>query len=211
MLILAFVLPTFGAHGAISFFLVLGAIWILWEAAYPWYKAAECPSCGEGIKEPTKRKKGERARCDHCHQYLQRISAEFELVDERTIEPKPAFQSLLPEEFRWPSQCCVCGGKVAGLREHSDTETQLGRNLLLGAAGLAAGAVVVRTGGGETISVRVPYCEDCKGGLRIRKIEGKHYVAFRSYSFYLRFCELNDLEGQPKPPQSFAESVLKPE
>ncbi len=155
-------------------------------------KSSVCPACGEDIELEM----GEGVnRCSSCESYMITAGDTVRVPEDNYRHDKPVFKTELPEEFAWPNMCTVCSAKATCTKECTLETNQTGRNILLGAAGLAAGALVVRTGGGSTVTLSAPYCEGCTGGMELEAKGDGHLICFSSHGFYLAFQAMNKTES----------------
>jgi hypothetical protein len=158
-------------------------------------REAPCPSCGAvvyGISE------GSYASCSGCHRYLTGNGAELWLVPEDTIATSPSFGVTLPESLHLPALCAGCGARATRLIEVRHRSGQTGLNVALGVASLAAGGLLVRTGGGSSWTLAVPHCDDHDDGAALDKTVRGLVLKVRSYAFQRAFLALN--AGAAKAP-----------
>ena len=153
-------------------------------------KGAACPACGNKHWEISE---GDHETCLECESYLTGDAKAIWLVPEDHVADEPTFALELKESFYWPNSCCACGAEATRTVEVSFSSSQTGRNIALAAAGLAAGALVVRTGGGASGEVSVPHCDAHENGATFKKGD---VLLVRSHAFLLGFKEVNSNEGQ---------------
>ncbi len=174
---------------------------VLLGSAEPGNKAS-CPSCGNEIRTNDQKIQ----KCSQCHCYVEYKKSEIISLDKDTILEEPLFEASLPERFYWPNGCCICGKKATKLEELAIEKSQTGRNIALGVAGLAVGALIVRTGGGYNITLQVPHCDLHSAGIKMKDAKS---ILFRSYRYYLDFCSINEIGETKSAPDEDINKAVK--
>lgn len=175
---------------------------------------AVCPHCGHQFS-----KVGgldNYFECPKCENYLRKLKQErrIEVVDKDYIAPQPVFKWTLPWngfnlpgvqtpaitvmpslkgqqqlQAHWPEECCICGSPVS----HYETVSKV-----FGVTpGSKSGAF--RSPIDKNIAVTVsdiPHCDHHTGGAQLLVAcnsdgESNGFLAFRSFSFYRQFKEMN--------------------
>ncbi|MFT5289688.1 MAG: hypothetical protein ACI8QS_000775 [Planctomycetota bacterium] len=152
-------------------------------------KKSVCPNCDGGLEIQT----DELTQCQNCKAYAEQEGTTISLIKPGTVLDVPTYKITVPDEFHWPNRCCLCSSDPTRMLEFTVEKSQAGRNLLMGAAGLAAGALVVRTGGGYSGGIEAPHCDECEDGLHLEKADDGFAILFRSYDYYRAFSEVNEL------------------
>jgi hypothetical protein len=160
-----------------------------------------CPGCGERLllSHPDTRTLLHCSRCGEFFDYRPESRALYALTEDYVAET-PTFEVQLSERFAWPPGCCVCGEPSTRALEVSGESSQTALNLALGAAGLAAGLVVVRAGGGTKYTVAVPHCHEHSEGVALDPRLGGLWIKFRSLKQQQAFRELNRGPGPAREP-----------
>ncbi len=171
--------------GAVLFGLA-GVVWAMASGM----KGAACPACGKKHWEITE---ADLEACLGCGTYLTGDSEAIWLVDANHVAEKPTFALELEESFYWPNSCCACGVEATRTIAVSFSSSQTGRNIALAAAGLAAGALVVRTGGGASGEVNIPHCDAHDDGATFKK---EKLLLVRSHAFLRGFNEVNSNKSE---------------
>ncbi len=152
-------------------------------------KKSICPNCDCGVEVVD----DELTQCPLCMAYMDQEGTTISLVKPGTVLAEPTYKVTPPGEFHWVNRCCLCPSDPTRMLEFSIDKSHAGRNLLLGAAGLAAGALVVRTGGGYSGGIEAPHCDRCEGGINLEKVDDGFAILFRSYDYYRDFCGVNGI------------------
>ena len=164
-----------------------GLCWVVAFCAFGGiFMAAEskpCPACGKKAHAS----KGRIEHCTHCREWVAHVS------DGTYVQ---VFGAEIPDEFRWPEGCCVCGAAATRAIRVSATKSELLKNLGKSAAMYAAaGSVRVNTGGDTTYSLDVPHCDEHDDGAYIKVgTLAEPAVMFRSESYRDAFCAVNDTD-----------------
>jgi hypothetical protein len=162
---------------------------VFWSVTTP-SRNSSCPKCShpiEGIED-------EVTQCSECKTYFESNGSSLKFASADTVAAKPIFKVELPDEFAWPNRCCKCPANATRVIEFSISKSATGKNLLIGAAGLAAGALIVKKGGGWSAGVDAPYCDECQDGISIEKKGDGFLILFCSFDFYSDFMELNECQ-----------------
>jgi hypothetical protein len=162
--------------------------------------AAECPSCHRKMSGIDTSGDTPVHTCEGCGSYFEVKQGTLVFAAPDHLADKPIFPVPLPAHISWPDGCCVCRAPATRHIPVTDTESHTGRNVALGVAGLAVGALVVRTGGGASFTIEVPHCEQHHDGaaLEIKDAsESQLAIKFRSVAFARDFQGLN--VGQKMP------------
>ncbi len=156
--------------------------------------AAACPRCNRKISGIDTSGDTPVHTCEGCGSYFEVKQGNLIFVADDHLADKPIFPVPLPAQISWPHGCCVCRGPATRQVPVTRSESQTGRNVALGVAGLAVGALVVRTGGGASFTVEVPHCELHQDGAELEikdASESKLEIKFRSVAFAREFHALN--------------------
>jgi hypothetical protein len=181
------ILCGFGALGGVG-----GVVWLS--------GAAPCPSCKRNISGIDTSGDTPVHTCEGCGAFFEVKAGNLVFVAPDYLADQAIFPVPLPAQIAWPHGCCVCRAPATRQIPVSASESQTGRNVALGVAGLAVGALVVRTGGGASFTIEVPHCEQHSDGaaLEIKDAsESQLEIKFRSVAFARDFQGLN--VGQKMP------------
>jgi hypothetical protein len=140
-----------------------------------------CPICGAQLSGLST-KSNDGVLCASCHRYSEGKDGLLCPTDENRIADDAIFSSPLPEQFTFPSECCICG-KPGVSREKISLRMQNS------SSALTAAAVGVTTS--TTVSVEVPHCAEHKGGARLSGTPQAAHIKFRSYPYLSAFCQMN--------------------
>jgi hypothetical protein len=178
---------------ALTIFAALLTIGFFWISARESGRAA-CPGCGAAV-QGLDAKVGFRAvACKGCGRYVACRSGELSMVADDFVADSPLFVAPLSQNVAWPQLCCACGAPSTRLCAVEHQESQAGRNLALGAAGLAVGVLAVRTGGGKSWRVEIPHCDAHSDGAALDTTESSTSgleLKVRSYAFWREFKDRN--------------------
>lgn len=140
-----------------------------------------CPIC-DAPMSGLSTKANDGMLCANCHKYSEGKDGVLWQTDENRIADDPMFTSPLPEQFNFPSGCCVCG-KPDVNREKISLRMQNN------SSALTAATVGVTTS--TTVSVEVPHCAEHQGGARLAGTPKATLIRFRSYPYLTAFCQAN--------------------
>jgi hypothetical protein len=140
-----------------------------------------CPVCDAQLSGLST-KSNDGFLCANCHRYSEGKDGLLWATDENRIADEPIFSSPLPEQFNFPSGCCVCV-KPEVSREKISFRTQNASSALT--------AVTVGLTTSTTISVEVPHCAEHKEGARLSATPQTTIIRFRSYPYLRAFCQMN--------------------
>ena len=140
-----------------------------------------CPICTAPL-DGLSTKANDGVLCAKCQHYLEGKGGVLWQTDEQRIADEPLFTSPLPEQFTFPSGCCICG-KTEASREKITLRMQNA------SSALTAATVGVTTS--TTVSVEVPHCAEHSGGARLAGTPQATHIRFRSYPYLNAFCQLN--------------------
>jgi hypothetical protein len=189
-----------GAHGlvwliawALTLVAAVMALAFVWIAARESGRAT-CPACNAVVGGLDAKVAFRAVPCKGCGRYVACQSGAVSMVPDDYLHATPLFVARLPQNVTWPETCCVCTATATRTVTVEKKETQTGRNLALGAAGLAVGALVVRTGGGNLWRTEVPHCGEHHDGAEIDTTDESTSgldIKFRSYRYWQLFRDLN--------------------
>ncbi|RMH18351.1 MAG: hypothetical protein D6701_06460 [Gemmatimonadetes bacterium] len=185
-----------GGGGALNVLALIGlALGMLAAVGYALTGVTRCPACRTEMDEIVE---GTTATCESCGVTLMGDAKRVWTVDERYVHDTPVFPVTLPERFAWPPACCVCGAQPTRMIQASLKKGHTGRNVALA---VATGGMLIRTGGGSTVQVEVPHCDDCSGGADLHKpaLEDLQ-IRFRSRGYALAFERLQEARAGAGPP-----------
>jgi hypothetical protein len=140
-----------------------------------------CPICDAQLGGLST-KSNDGVLCANCHRYSEGKDGLLRPTDENRIADEPIFSSPLPEQFTFPSGCCICGKPGVRLEKIS-FRTQNASSALT--------AVTVGITTSTTISVEVPHCAEHKEGARLSATPKSPQIKFRSYPYLSAFCQMN--------------------
>ena len=139
-----------------------------------------CPICNHpivvhGIKD-------ERTlACPSCQTYLEG-KEEMKPVPESRVTKLQKFNAWLPETFHWPAGCPVCGKAVTRTVEVQSAD--LGATLVSLVSPISVSTVS---------AVDAPACDKHEDGVGLFRTGKGTAITFRSFAYFKRFCELNDV------------------
>jgi hypothetical protein len=151
-------------------------------------RTGPCPACG-GVLPSVEA--GGFGACSSCSAYVTADATGYWIVEEDTVAQTPVFEVTVPETFRMPALCSACGGAATRVVDVIHHETQTGRDVAIGAASLALGRLVIRTGGGTKWTLQVPHCDAHESGAAIEKTMSGLKLKAASLRFCRAFAELN--------------------
>jgi hypothetical protein len=178
---------------ALTLFAGVMAIAFFWIAARESGRAA-CPGCGASVANLDAKVAFRAVACKGCGRYVACRSGELSMVADDFVSDSPVFAAPLPQNVSWPALCCACGAPSTRLVAVEHNESQTGRNVALGAAGLAVGVLAVRTGGGRTFRVEIPSCDQHTDGAKLDTTDSSTSgleIKVRSYAFWRDFQDRN--------------------
>jgi hypothetical protein len=143
--------------------------------------ATTCPVCDAPLGGLST-KSNDGVLCAKCHRYSEGKDGVLWQTDENRIADDPVFSSPLPEQFAFPSQCCVCGSPETSREKIS---------LRMQNASSAITAPAIGMTSSTTVSVEVPHCAEHKGGARLSGTPQATHIKFRSYPYLSAFCQMN--------------------
>jgi hypothetical protein len=141
-----------------------------------------CPICDAQLSGLST-KANDGVLCANCHRYSEGKGGLLWQTDENRIADEPLFSSPLPEQFTFPSTCCICG-------KPGVSPEKISLRMQDNSAALTAVTVGVTTS--TTVSVEVPHCAEHKGGARLGGTPKATLIRFRSYPYLSAFCQMND-------------------
>ncbi len=161
---------------------------------------ASCPQCQAPLAGLDAKQAERFVYCKKCQRYIVYRHGQLSAATDE-ISEFHSFRVKLPSRVVWPDSCCVCNAPATRSLPISGKESQAGRNLALGVVGLAAGSLVVRTGGGVGYTVEVPHCDEHTAGAKL-DVQGENEMelALRSHRYWRAFVDLNI--GQTLPTSS---------
>ncbi len=141
---------------------------------------ATCPSCGHA--NPVLHVTHHRyLSCAGCKTWLEGAT-QMQVVPEDHVASFPAFDLGLPEAFRWPEGCPVCGGAVTRTLEIEGTD-------VLGDVAAMVAPVSVQ----KVVKIQAPCCDQHGDGVAVRREGGQSIISFRSLAYWRRFMDANGL------------------
>ena len=140
-----------------------------------------CPICDAPLSGLST-KSNDGVLCAGCHRYSEGKESLLWPTDENRIADEPIFSSPLPEQFTFPSECCICSKPGVRLEKIS-FRTQNASSVL------TAATVGITTS--TTISVEVPHCAEHREGARLSATPKAPQIKFRSYPYLSAFCQMN--------------------
>ena len=158
---------------------------------------APCPSCGAQVRELRLRGRNDGVLCQACGAFLEGERGLLAPSDPARVAAVPLFGAALPDSFRWPEGCVVCGAPATRHVQRSvsvsNTSASLAKSVASSAVG-AVGGVGVLVRSGSRITVLVPHCEQHEDGALLEDCGGAQpNVVFRSLRYARAFCQLNDV------------------
>lgn len=146
---------------------------------------AQCPHCQ---KITTSLNKTDSIQyCEKCKMPVLYSQNAISVVPDNYSSIKPAFKLSLPSEFYWPSKCSACGKNATRFVEISKTKSATGTNV---ATAVLTGGILIRTGGGKQLFIRVPHCDIHSDGA-VYSEDNDNEIIVRSYDFFQEFKEMN--------------------
>lgn len=141
----------------------------------------DCPQCGETIKvlHITEER---TLPCPACKTYLEGAH-EMKPVPPQRVTRWATFEAWLPETFHWPEGCPVCGETASHTVE---VESTGGASVLSAISPISVSKVS---------KVTAPACPKHKDGVSLYRSGKGTIIAFRSFAYFERFCELNGVEA----------------
>ena len=178
---------------ALTIFVGLMTIAFFWISARESGRAS-CPGCGAEVQGLDAKVAFRAVACKGCGRYVACRSGELSMVADDFVADSPIFLAPLPQNVAWPPLCCACGAPSTRLVAVEHQESQAGRNLALGAAGLAVGVLAVRTGGGKSFRVEIPHCDAHSDGAKLDTTDSSTSgleMKVRSYAFWRELKDRN--------------------
>jgi serine/threonine protein kinase len=143
----------------------------------------QCPYC-EKITGSLNRSDSIQ-NCEKCKKAIFYADKSISVVPADYSSKEPVFKLSLPNELTWPNKCCACGKKATRFVEVSKKKSAAGRNV---ATAVLTGGMVIRTGGGKQMFIKVPHCDSHTDGA---EISDEKELKVRSYSFFQEFEKMN--------------------
>jgi DNA-directed RNA polymerase subunit RPC12/RpoP len=157
------------------------------------FRDAKCVRCGAAVGVGAD---AAYVQCRQCQTYFIVEHRAVSLVPDEFVAETPVFKLKLPQRFRLPQMCCVCGGtptRSLRVTSHSSQDgVNAAVNVLSVVSVLGGGGGLFLAGGGKTVSIDLPICDLHEEGA---ELAADGIVSLKSYRFY---TQLRDLNASPQ-------------